>query len=199
MRRKTTEEFIQDAYCVHGDQYNYKLVEYIGNKSKVKIICPVHGVFEQIPNNHLMGHGCKLCGDTQGSYKQRLPISILIDNFRMVHGDVYDYNIIEYTNSLIKIKIVCPVHGVFEQLPTNHLNGHGCPKCVGRYENMYTKNNIPLYETFHPQLGPYGVECRRSPDDENVLEVKCHLDGCDEWFVPIRSSVKRKFNPLRGI
>jgi hypothetical protein len=60
MRKKTTEEFIKNAIEIYGDRYNYSLVEYIGAHTKVKIICPIHGVFEQSPNNHLRW-GCSMC------------------------------------------------------------------------------------------------------------------------------------------
>ena len=59
---KTTEEVIKDFKKVHGDRYDYSLVEYVGSKIKVKIICPKHCVFEQIPNSHLNGKGCNKCG-----------------------------------------------------------------------------------------------------------------------------------------
>jgi hypothetical protein len=36
-----------------GSEYDYSLVEYNGSKVKVKIICKVHGIFEQSPNNHI--------------------------------------------------------------------------------------------------------------------------------------------------
>ena len=43
-RPKTTEQFIIQAKEVHGDHYDYSLVDYKTNKIKVKIICPIHGV-----------------------------------------------------------------------------------------------------------------------------------------------------------
>ncbi len=62
MKRKTTEVFIQDAYCKHGDRYNYKLSKYINAKTKVKIICHKHGIFEQLPSSHSRaGQGCPNC------------------------------------------------------------------------------------------------------------------------------------------
>ena len=61
MRRKTKEQFIEEAKKIHGDKYDYSLVEYEGTDKKVKIICPIHGVFEQVPREHLHGHGCQLC------------------------------------------------------------------------------------------------------------------------------------------
>ena len=58
-RKKTREEFIERANIVHKNKYDYSLVEYVNNKTKVKIICPRHGVFEQLPNDHENGRGCK--------------------------------------------------------------------------------------------------------------------------------------------
>lgn len=62
MRKLTTEEFITKAKKIHGDKYDYGLSDYKGSKKKIKIICPIHGEFEQLPNNHLNGAECYLCG-----------------------------------------------------------------------------------------------------------------------------------------
>lgn len=34
------------------------------------------------------------------------------------------------------MKIICKVHGVFEQTPDNHLRAHGCPKCGKHNQNI---------------------------------------------------------------
>ena len=60
-QRVTTEEFIEKARKVHGDKYDYSKVEYVNSSTKVCIICPIHGEFWQIPNNHLRGSGCYFC------------------------------------------------------------------------------------------------------------------------------------------
>ena len=44
-----------------------------------------------------------------------------------VHGDRYGYENIYYVNSRTKIDIVCHKHGIFQQTPSNHLNGQNCP------------------------------------------------------------------------
>ena len=49
-RRRTTEEFVEKAIAVHGDRYDYSLVEYVNANTKVTIICLVHGGFEQTPS-----------------------------------------------------------------------------------------------------------------------------------------------------
>lgn len=56
-----TEEFIKKANIIHDSQYNYSEVDYINNRSRVKIICHEHGEFEQTPLGHLSGYGCKKC------------------------------------------------------------------------------------------------------------------------------------------
>lgn len=57
----TTEEFIRRAREVHGDKYDYSKVVYVNNRTKVCIICPIHGEFWQIPFSHLQGRGCVKC------------------------------------------------------------------------------------------------------------------------------------------
>jgi hypothetical protein len=48
-----------------------------------------------------------------------------------VHGiNKYDYSKGLYKRNSIKIEIICKEHGLNK--PLNHINGHGCPKCVGR-------------------------------------------------------------------
>lgn len=53
---------------VHGDKYDYSKVSYKGDKRKVEIICPYHGVFKQSPGHHLRGKGCKKCAHKAASY-----------------------------------------------------------------------------------------------------------------------------------
>lgn len=57
----TTDIFIEKAKTVHGDKYDYSKVDYVHNKSKVTITCPIHGDFVQTPNSHLQKRGCQAC------------------------------------------------------------------------------------------------------------------------------------------
>ena len=59
--RDTKEEFIKHAKEIHGDKYDYSKVEYKNNRTKVCIICPIHGEFWQAPQNHLHGASCPYC------------------------------------------------------------------------------------------------------------------------------------------
>lgn len=55
------EEFIKKANQVHSFKYGYNKVNYINNRTKITITCPVHGDFEQTPHSHLSGKGCPHC------------------------------------------------------------------------------------------------------------------------------------------
>ena len=123
-KKSTKKEFIKKAKLIHGDKYDYSKVEYINNKSKVLIICPIHGEFFQRPNDHLSGYGCLDCAG-----KRKLTTDDFIFKAKQVHNDRYNYSKTEYVNYKSKVCIICPEHGEFWQIPYHHLNGTGCPKC----------------------------------------------------------------------
>lgn len=59
--RSNISEFTAKAYTIHAGKYTYENAEYINNKTKITITCPIHGDFEQTPNDHLDGCGCPIC------------------------------------------------------------------------------------------------------------------------------------------
>ncbi len=128
-KRLTTAEFIEKAKAVHGDKYDYSKVGYEGTKKKVSITCPIHGEFEQTPNDHFSGCGCRDCGYEVLSHKNAYATSDFIQKARKAHGDVYGYGKVKYKNSGTKVIITCPIHGDFEQIPRNHCSSAGCPSC----------------------------------------------------------------------
>ena len=129
-KKLTTEQFIEKAREVHGDKYDYSLTKYILRGSKLKIICPEHGEFEQVAGTHLNGHiGCKKCAYARASKGNKLTTEQFIERARKVHGDKYDYSLTKYIGIKYKIKIICPKHGEFEQNAYNHLQGNRCNQC----------------------------------------------------------------------
>lgn len=136
-KKLSKSEFINRCNTIHNNKFDYSLVDYKNLEQKIKIICPIHGIFEQQCKSHITGSGCKLC--TYESYK--LSQSEFIDKCKIVHGDKYDYSLVEYMNVRTKVKIVCPIHGIFEQTPASHLSEQCCPKCISKYvdTNIFIK------------------------------------------------------------
>ncbi len=129
MRKLTIEDIILKFILKHGDRYDYSLVVYINSQTKVDIVCRKHGIFKQTPTNHLSGQGCPVCGNTQTGVKNTNTIDSFIKKSNIKHNNIYDYSLVVYTKSHNKVKIICPIHGIFEQTPAMHIQGQGCPVC----------------------------------------------------------------------
>ncbi len=129
--RRSIQSVIEEAKKVHGDKYDYSmLTEYKNDRIKYPIICPEHGVFYQTMNNHIKGkQGCPVCGRIKCGSERLMTTEEWVQRAREVHGDKYDYTQSVYENSRQPLKIICPIHGEFEQIAGNHLFGQGCPKC----------------------------------------------------------------------
>lgn len=135
-----TEEFIEKAHKVHGEQYDYGEVLYEHSKKPVKILCKKHNVyFMQTPNAHLRGAGCPLCGREKTIKGKTWTTERFIKAAREVHGDAYDYSKVVYVKTSQKVCIICKRCGrEFWQTPNSHLAGHGCEVCsyIDRSERM---------------------------------------------------------------
>ena len=81
----------------------------------------------------------------------------VINEFRRVHGDFYNYDKVVYIGTNKKVIITCPIHGDFPQTPARHKRGNNCPDCV----NIRTSNKIiektksNLIEDFKKAHGDY--------------------------------------------
>jgi very-short-patch-repair endonuclease len=192
---KNINDFIINANITHNGIFDYSKSEYKGAREKITIICPEGHEFTQSPNDHLNGHGCKICSGwgqmldrnkfikrLKNIYKDKYDFSesvyngwenpfkigckihgeIMVrpSNFifkktgcpkcgfdnryhpstlsqeefilkaKSIHGDKYDYSQVEYKSATIRIKIICPKHGLFKQQPKEHIyQKQGCPSC----------------------------------------------------------------------
>ncbi len=165
------EDVIQQFKNVHGDRYDYSLVEYINSAKKVAIICPEHGEFEQTPNSHLNGRGCSKCAyirkfDTQEK---------IIEEFKNAHGNKYDYSLVKYTSGKKYVKIICPEHGVFEQFADNHKIGSGCQKC-SYDKKRFTKEHVTKqFREVHGDKYDYSLV--EYINDNTKIKINCSKHG----------------------
>ena len=123
--RLSIQKKIDESNKIHNNKYNYSEVQYTNMNQKVTIICPIHGEFRQTINSHLNGSGCYECLNNKTK-------NLNIQKANKIHNNKYDYSKVQYTNMNQKVTIICPIHGEFRQIFKLHLNGSGCPKCLGR-------------------------------------------------------------------
>ena len=142
MKKKTTEQFIKELNEKFPDKYNCSKVSYVNNTTKVTMICKICGFeWQARPSNLLTGYGCPYCSG------QFYNTERFIKESSEIHKDKYDYSITRYFKMREKVKIICPAHGMFEQIAENHLKGHGCKKCIrskgeGYIMSFLDKNKI---------------------------------------------------------
>jgi very-short-patch-repair endonuclease len=175
----TTESFIAEAIKIHGNTYTYEKVNYTNNRTKISITCKTHGDFEQKPNGHLSGQGCRKCS---GSYPHTTE-SFVTEAIKK-HRDKYSYNNVNYINNHTKISITCKNHGDFEQIPNNHLNGAGCPSCVNKTEHKLYNTLSSVYNDVVQQFtAEWCTNKRMLPFDFCIPEYKIiiELDGAQHF------------------
>lgn len=127
------EGFLKEAKEIYGDTYDFSLVEWKGKMEPITVICPIHGEFITTPFKLINERkGCPFCGkENRRRTSGRLYTQDeVIEKFKEVHGDFYDYSKVVYKGMRTPVEIICPVHGSFWQTPVNHLRS-GCPKCSG--------------------------------------------------------------------
>ncbi len=170
----TTEEFIAKARAIHGDYYDYSETVYLNTKTKVTIICPIHGKFTQMACEHIRGLGCQKCAYALSGEKNRSNTEEFIKKARVIHGDRYDYSKSVYVNNYTKLVIICPVHGEFEQIPNTHLLGKGCIKC-GRKIKLTLEDFIKKATIVHGDLYDYSKSVY--VDNKTPIEIICKKHG----------------------
>lgn len=181
-KRRSSKEFIEEALNIHNNIYDYSLVEYINIKTKVNIICPSHGSFFQLPNNHLSGRGCPACYQE----RNRLTIQEFISKANIIHNNKYDYSYIKDFIVGKKVQIFCPIHmKIFEQLPSIHLYGQGCRDCgyeklsliLTKSTSSFIKEAIVIHDN------KYDYSKTNYVNSSTKVEINCSKHG-SFWQLP---------------
>ena len=125
MKKITAEEFFSK---VRNPNYNFNNSIFINMQTPIEVECEIHGLFRILPTNMLYkGEGCKYCGIESMSKSKALTKQEFVKKAKKIHGDKYDYTLVDYKNNKTKVAIICKECGnVFWQLPLNHLKGFGC-------------------------------------------------------------------------
>lgn len=167
------EEIIEQAKEIYKD-YDYSLVVDSKKNDKISVICEKHGVFEKRLNRFLKGSGCPAC-----SGKIRKSFETFVNDANKVHNGFYIYNDRNYINAKTKIGITCPIHGVFWQTPTNHLNGCGCPKCKSEKLKKVFSSNTHEFEkkSVIKHNGKYSYKRTEYCDNSTDVIITCPIHG----------------------
>ncbi|KZY37730.1 MULTISPECIES: hypothetical protein [unclassified Oleiphilus] len=172
-------QFVEKAKAVHADKFDYSEATYVNSKTPIRIICPIHGVFDQDPTTHLNSNGCPQCGKLMAAKKKTKDTEWFIEQATLVHGNNYQYDQSQYKSIKTPLTICCPLHGTFEQTPDKHIQGQGCPQCkwvkISKANTSTTNEFIHKAHLVHEDRYSYDKVDYRSAKD-NVI-ITCHLHG----------------------
>ncbi len=126
-----SNKFLIKANSIHFGKYEYISILNNLNK-KIKIICPMHGEFQQLLKNHLYRKsGCPSCANKNITHAIFLKRAIALYNYEYEYLTLY-----KTRKSKIKIKhILC--NNIFYMTPDDHLSNHGCPNCYGKFKKSF--------------------------------------------------------------
>jgi hypothetical protein len=168
-KRKTTEEFISECISIHEFKYDYSKTNYINAKTKVEIICSSHGSFWKVAESHTkLKIGCPKCSGRYVTNTEEF-----INNSKKLHNNYYDYSKVNYVSSLIKVEIICPIHGSFWQTPGNHSSKKGCISCFG-HKKLSTKEFIIKANNIHNNRYDYSETNYVSNNKKVKIHCKEH-------------------------
>lgn len=151
-KKKTLEEVIEKFREAHGDLYDYSLVKYVNNNTKVTIVCPTHSAFEQIPRSHDRGIGCPECGVDKVGASNRHNADKFISRAEEKFPGKFTYSKVEYKNSATPVTVTCVVHGDVDVKPRTFLaphSIHGCKQCYWDSKNITLEYFLTRAKSIH--------------------------------------------------
>lgn len=162
------EEVLKSFRETHGEKYSYNSEDYENSSSKLRINCPKHGEFLQDVNSHKHGQGCPKCGRERISEFLTTTWEEVLNSFREIHKDEYEY--IKETYSLLEtpMEMICSKHGKFKQTPKNHRRGSGCPICK-------SSRGEKEIEFFMRDLGVEYVHQKKFPEFSNYYRFDFYV------------------------
>jgi len=177
-KQLTTDKFKKIAEKLHGNKYNYDLIEGpISHRKKIEIYCNrCNKTFIQKVSSHLEGSGCTAC------HLDSLRNSDFVERAKQVNGDKYGYDQVIYERRTAKVKILCNRCGqYFWQTPDSHLCGWvGCDNC--RINKTITnKDFIERSKEIHGNKYNYDkIEYKNYRS-----KIKIYCNNCNQFFIQI--------------
>lgn len=121
-KKKTSEEYYNEC---KEKGLDLPIEDYVNNSTKIKHKCKQGHIYKQRPADHLHGQGCPKC-------KGGVSYSSL-DYYNECKSRGLDLPVEPYVNAKTKIKHICKQGHTYKQIPRNHLQGQGCPRCSKKH------------------------------------------------------------------
>ena len=176
----TVEEWLKKATDKHNGFYDYSLVDYKNNSTKVEIICPIHGVFTQMPNAHSdRGDRCPKCGLESRAKINRTTKEDFIRKSNEAHNFKFDYSLVHDFKRLDEhLTIICPIHGEFTQNGNSHIRGADCEKCSYEKRGVdYSISKEEMLKRFEKFNNNLLYDLSNYKNTNSIISYFCEIHG----------------------
>lgn len=179
IRKVTFQQFVERAKVAHGDKYTYVEKAYVGYRKSTTIVCPVHGEFQQTPEQHAtLGHGCRFCAWAANGQKVAWTVEEFETACKRIHSNKYVYTG-DFTDTLSPVTVICPVHGRQKQQAFRHMKSLGCPSCGKEASSLKRRTTKEQFldraRTLHGDTYQYDFEGYAS--QKSYVKITCKLHG----------------------
>lgn len=188
--RMKFELFVSQAENRFPGKFSYFEEHWQGKAKSTYIECHEHGMIKIIPKDFLKSvNGCKHCSYTILGVSRRRILEDVIEQFKNIHGNRYDYShTIRLPNG--KFSIICSIHGEFTQSYYEHISGSGCQKCAGRHQNFRYSELVKLAKEKHNGKYEYPEENDSILLKSTKIPIICKIHGL--FNLPMNRHIDRK-------
>lgn len=116
----------------------------------------------------------------------KISTQTFIEKARRVYGDTFDYSLVEYKGSKLKVIIKCKEHGEFLQTPSGHLCGYGCKKCSNLRKSLKTRYSLETFISKAHEVHNYKYSYAKAyyVSSRDHVTITCHQHG-DFLQIPV--------------
>ena len=118
------------ANGLDNSNQNFSLFEVQKSKDKGIVIN------KEFSTKHLLNFESLKKGSKCGIKNAIDKTEFVIKEFKKKNGDVYSYENVKYKGDNESVLVTCKLHNNFPVTPTHHKQGKGCPKCIGRVDDI---------------------------------------------------------------
>ena len=197
MPKKLTYEFVK--YKFEEKKYELLSKEYVDCTTKLLYICDMGHEHSISWGNFKAGWGCPYCTKKIKPTIEQITTAIESEGYKIVS--------LNYINSASKIETLCPREHLYVTTWNRwtHPDKYRCKDCSvlnrgGKNSSLWKGGvrqfNIPLYETYAPQLEKYQPVYNIEQGNLNLLGVECAF--CKKIFVPKEASVRHRVEAING-
>ena len=97
----------------------------------------------------------------------------IVKQFKLKHGNKFNYSKVKYVNAKTKVTIICKEHGDFEQSPDKHKRGNRCPLCSGKGKTP--EMSIKEFNRVFSDTYDYSLSVFKTSVDK--IEIICSIHG----------------------